>query len=183
MSPDARRRTRPSLGSAVELRLREIRRGQPQVLVRPPQLDVLAFELLEPRAFVRRQPGPLAAVTLGLPHPAPQRLGRTPDLLGDRGDRRPLRRVFLGVLEHHPHRSLAHLRGKPARSRHDPILSRDGASDKPGAVHRRLWASLALVGSNFLGNSWVESGWWPHSVSAKSRALSRPTWSPRAGGP
>jgi hypothetical protein len=38
------------------------------------------------------------------------------------------------VLEYHPHRSLAHLRGKPARSRHDPILSRNGASDKPGAV-------------------------------------------------
>src|SRR5437660_227403 len=30
MSPDARRRSRPSLGSAVELRLREIRRCQPQ---------------------------------------------------------------------------------------------------------------------------------------------------------
>jgi hypothetical protein len=24
---------------------------------------------------------------------------------------------------------------------------------------RRLWASLALVGSKFLGNSWVKSGW------------------------
>ena len=47
-----------------------------------PQLDVLAFELLEPRAFVRRQPGPPTTVTLGLPHLAPQRLGRTPDLLG-----------------------------------------------------------------------------------------------------
>ena len=65
----------------------------------------------------------------------PQRLGRAADLLGDRGDRRPLRRVVLGVLEHHPHRSLPHLRGKPTRSRHDPILSRNGASGKPGAVH------------------------------------------------
>lgn len=91
---------RPSLGSALELRLREIRRRRPQDLVRAPQLDVLAFELLEPRAFVRRQPGPPTPVTLGLPDPAPQRLGRTPDLLGDRGDRRPLRRVVLGVLEH-----------------------------------------------------------------------------------
>jgi integrase-like protein len=38
---------------------------------------------------------------------SPQRLGRTPDLLGDRGDRRPLRRVVRGVLEHHPHRAPA----------------------------------------------------------------------------
>ena len=57
-----------------------------------------------------------------------------PIFFGDRGDRRPLRRVVLGVLEHHPHRSLPHLRGKPAWSRHDPILSRNGASGKPGAV-------------------------------------------------
>ena len=56
---------------AVELRLREIRRRQSQDLVRASQLDVLAFELLEPHALVRRQPGPPAALTLGLPHPAP----------------------------------------------------------------------------------------------------------------
>src|SRR5437016_3790546 len=142
MSPDARRRSRPSLGSAVELRLREIRRCQPQDLVRPPQFDVLAFELFEPRAFVRGQPGPPAAITLGLPHPAPQRLGRAPDLRGDRGDRRPLRRVLRGVLEHHPHRALPHLRGKPTRSRHDPILSRNGASEKPGAVQE--WRILPV---------------------------------------
>jgi hypothetical protein len=37
--------------------------------VRPPPLDVLAFELLDPRAFVHRRPGPLAAVMLGPPHP------------------------------------------------------------------------------------------------------------------
>jgi hypothetical protein len=42
--------------------------------------------LLEPRELVRRQAGPAASVTLGLPHPAARRLGRTPDLLGNRGN-------------------------------------------------------------------------------------------------
>ena len=71
-------------------------------LVRPPQLDILTFELLEPGPFVRRQAGPPAVVPLGLPHPVAQRLGRAPDLLGDQRDRGPLRGVVLGVLEHHP---------------------------------------------------------------------------------
>jgi hypothetical protein len=44
--------------------------------------------------------------------------------------------VVLGVLEHHPHRALTHLRGKPTRSAMtEPIFSRLGASGKPGAVH------------------------------------------------
>ena len=94
----------------VELRLREIRRCQSQDLVRAPQLDILALELPEPRPFVRRQAGAPADVTLGLPHSAAQRLGLAPDPLGDRSDRRPLRRVFLGVLEDHPHRAFAHPR-------------------------------------------------------------------------
>ena len=50
-------------------------------------------------------------------------------------DRRPLRGVRRRVLEHHPHRSLPHFRGKPTRSRHGSILSRIGASGEPGAVH------------------------------------------------
>src|SRR5262245_40420233 len=47
------------------------------------------------------------------------------------------------VLEHHPHRPLPDLRGKPARSRHGPILSRIGASGKAGAVHEPA-SSIAL---------------------------------------
>jgi len=75
-----------------------------------------------------------------LPHPAAQRFGRAPELLGDRRDRRSLRRVGWRVLEHRPHRALAHLRRKPAWSRHDHILSRSGDSGKPGAVQREALA-------------------------------------------
>jgi hypothetical protein len=39
------------------------------------------------------------------------------------------------VLQDHPHRSVPDLRGEPARSCHDSILSRNGASGNPGAVH------------------------------------------------
>jgi len=38
------------------------------------------------------------------------------------------------VLHHHPHRSLADLRGVSAWSSHNPILSNNGVSGKPGAV-------------------------------------------------
>ena len=58
-----------------------------------------------------------------------------PDLLGDRHDRRPLRVVLLLILQHHPHRALPDFRREPAESRHAPILSRSGASEKPGAIH------------------------------------------------
>jgi hypothetical protein len=48
---------------------------------------------------------------------------RTPDHLGDRGDRCPLRRVLLRVPEQHPHRSRPHFRRKPARVGQRPELS------------------------------------------------------------
>jgi hypothetical protein len=98
-----------------------MRRRQSKDLVRVPRLDILAFEFLKPRPFVRRQAGPPADVTLGLPHQLRSVSAAHPIFLGDRGDRRPLRRVVLAVLDHHPHRSLAHETGS---SRNDPILSR-----------------------------------------------------------
>ena len=64
--------------------------SQSQDLVRAPQLEVLALELLQPRPLVRRQSGPLTRVTLGLPHPVAERLGRAAQLLGNRADRCPL---------------------------------------------------------------------------------------------
>ena len=39
------------------------------------------------------------------------------------------------LAEDHPDRSLTDLLGKPAHPSHDPILSRNGASGKLGAVH------------------------------------------------
>ena len=66
-----------------------------------------------------------------------QRLRRAADLGRDRHDRCPLRGVLAAVLQHHPHGAFAHLGGKLRGCpviRHGSILSRVGASDKPGAV-------------------------------------------------
>src|SRR5262249_62280096 len=96
--------------SAVELRLGENRRRLLQDLVGPPQLEVLPLELLEPLPLLSCQAGPPALVPLGLAHPLPERLRCTADLLGDRGDRRPLRIVSGLVLHDHPHSPLTHFR-------------------------------------------------------------------------
>src|SRR5215510_11206966 len=99
---------------------------------------ILSLELLEPLPLLGRQARSPALVPLGLAHPLPERLRGTADLLGDRGDRRPLRIVRRLVLHDHPHGPLTHFRGEPARSCHGPILSRSGASRKPGAVQSFL---------------------------------------------
>src|SRR5690606_4967703 len=129
------RRTRSWLEAAVELRLGKIRRCLAQDLVGLPQLAYLALERLHPHPLVRRQARPQPLVTLGTAHPVAQRLGRAPDLPGNRLDRRPLRTVRVLMLEHHPYRSLPHFRGILHWLAHDSILSRVGASRNPGAVH------------------------------------------------
>jgi len=66
-----------------------------------------------------------------------QRVGRTPHLRGDRFCRRPQRWIFATVLLHQAHRTLADFWGKFVRWDlvHGSILSRGGASSKPGAIH------------------------------------------------
>src|SRR5215831_19519530 len=69
------------------------------------------------------QPRPPPVVDLGPPHPLPQRLGRAdPQLLRDRGDRGPLRRVVRRDLGDHTHRSLPQLQRVLTRSPHSSIL-------------------------------------------------------------
>ena len=60
-----------------QLRLREKRRRLAEDLVRALQFEVVAFELLQALAFVGRQARPLAAIALGLAHPASERLDAT----------------------------------------------------------------------------------------------------------
>jgi len=88
---------------------------------RPCSLHLL-LDAVTALSFLGRQSGALALVTLDLSDPAPERLGGTSDLLGDRGDRRSLWRVLVLVLQNHPHRTVSYLRGKPAQSGHDPTL-------------------------------------------------------------
>jgi hypothetical protein len=61
-----------------------------QDLIRPLQLSILVFQLLQPLAFIRGQAGAVAGIPFGLAHPTAQRLCRGSQLRGDRHDRRPL---------------------------------------------------------------------------------------------
>src|SRR5262249_9206482 len=151
-------RTRASLRSAVELRLGEIRRRLAQDLVGALELTILALQFLHPLALGRRQPRPLARVTLGISHPAPQRLRRAPQLLRNRADRRPLRAVLLLVLLHQPDGPLPDLRRKLARSSHGSSLSTFGASGKPGAVHVQLQHPSWMPGVNQSGLREIRGG-------------------------
>jgi hypothetical protein len=60
--------------------------------------------------LVAGQSGAPTLVALGLADPAAQRLCRAADLLRDRGDRRPLRRMLVLVLKDQPNCPLPDLR-------------------------------------------------------------------------
>jgi hypothetical protein len=106
----------------------------PEDLIRPPQLPDLPLQLLEAIAFSAGQAAANSLVTFGLAQPLPKGLRGAPDLPRDRADRRPLGLMLRLVLHDHADRPLPHLRCVSACSSHDPILSRNGASGKPGAV-------------------------------------------------
>src|SRR5690606_16592510 len=130
---------------AVELRLGKIRRSFAEDLVRPLQLAVLPLELLQTLLLACRQARPLPCVALCLPYPRQQSLRGAAHLPGDGRDRRPLRRVLVLLLHHQPDRSLTNLSRVLARSAHAPILSRKGASEKPGAIQCALQELLRQV--------------------------------------
>jgi len=67
---------------------------------------------------------PLAQSPLRRPHPATGRLARAADLLSNRLDGGPLRRILAIVLEHRPNRPLPHLGLVPLRLARDPPLAR-----------------------------------------------------------
>lgn len=131
-----------------DARLREIRRPQTQDLDRPLQLAVLAVEFLLAGSLLGRQAGMLALDALRLPDPTAQRLGRATDLLGDRLGRPPTATRARSRAPGPAVRPLANLRARPARSCHDPILTNNGASAKPGAVQSASSALTPLRRSN-----------------------------------
>jgi hypothetical protein len=85
-------------------------------LVRPAELFDLPLELSQAGPLVGRDHGPAALVDLGAAYPHPQRLPVDVELRRDRLDRLPLRRMLMGVLEHHPHRPLTQLGRIPPAS-------------------------------------------------------------------
>lgn len=115
-----------------------------QDLVCLPKLPVLTLKRLQLRGHVRRHTGPLAGIHLGLLHPLVQRVPRAANLRRDRQDRLPAGRILMPVIQHQPHRPLAHLGGELVRrlASHGSTFSGVGASGKPGAVQSRRSAYL-----------------------------------------
>src|ERR1700677_206470 len=133
------------LVSAVELRLGKISASFAQDLVGLAKLAVLPLQRLELGGYVRGQARLAPAVALGPANPLMQRLGRAADLARNRDQRRPTRRMFMLVIQNHPHRAGSHLRRELIRclARHGSTFSTVGASGKPGAVHPGASGSLA----------------------------------------
>lgn len=109
------RRTRSGFESAVEFRLGEKRARQLQNLIGLAQCLDLAFQGLEPLAFLSRHAIARAGIDLVLAHPVMPRLRNAADLRGYRLDGGPQRGILATVLLHHTHRAFARFRaGSPA---------------------------------------------------------------------
>ena len=95
-----------SLSAAVELRRDEKPGCLAQDLVRPPQLGILAFQLLQTRLVA----SDCHLCRRAVANPAFHCLGRTADLGGNRSDRLPPRSILVLVLTNHPDRTITHFR-------------------------------------------------------------------------
>jgi hypothetical protein len=89
---------------------REESRGRLQDFIGPAQLEVLSFQLLHPGPLVGAQPGPLAGIGLGPPHPPSKRLVVDRQLRSDLLDGFPLRGALALVIEDHLHGAFSGLR-------------------------------------------------------------------------
>src|ERR1700685_2691290 len=108
-----------------------------QDLVRLAELAVLSLQGLELGGHVRGQARLAPAVSPGPANPLMQRLCSATDLARNRDQRCPTRRMFMLVIQNHPHRAGSHLRRELVRclACYGSTLSRVGVSGKPGAVH------------------------------------------------
>src|SRR6202161_4050658 len=104
-----------------------------QDLVGLTELAVLSLQGLELGGHVRGQAKLAPAVSLGPANPLMQRLRSATDLARNRDQRCPTRRMFMLVIQNHPHRASSHLRRELVRclACHGSTLSRVGASGKP----------------------------------------------------
>src|SRR6202044_2803616 len=126
--------TQSRLVSAVELRLGKIGASFAQDLIGSAKLAVLPLQGLELGGYVRGQARLAPAVALGLANPLMQRLRSAADLARNRDQRCPTRRMFMLVIQNHPHRASSHLRRELVLclAWQGSTLSRVGASGKPG---------------------------------------------------
>lgn len=86
-----------------------------------------------------RQAITLPAIDFVALDPVEQGLRNTADLGGDRFNSAPQRRILAPVFLHQPHRTLPDFGGKFVRLVHGSILSKVGASSKPGAIQTQIW--------------------------------------------
>jgi hypothetical protein len=93
----------------VELRRGEKRAGLAQDFIGALQFSIFALQRMQSLTLVGLQAGPLPRVALRPSHPQPQRLRRTPDLVGNRPDRGPLRLMRALLLQQQPYGSLPDL--------------------------------------------------------------------------
>src|SRR5579863_6048036 len=103
------------LVSAVELRLGKIGASFAQDLIGLAKLAVLPLQGLELGGYVRGQARLAPAVALGLANPLMQRLRSAADLARNRDQRCPTRRMFMLMIQNHPHRAGSHLRRELVR--------------------------------------------------------------------
>ena len=132
-----------SLQTAVELRLGEKSAGDLEDFVGSLELTNLALQFLDAGISGRGRGGCRRSC---LPNPTAQRLGGAADLAGHGRNGGPLRCVGLPDLINHTDGPVTDFRGKLGVLAHmGSILSKGGASAKPGAVHPlTLWTSALL---------------------------------------
>ena len=128
-----------------------------QDLVGLAKLTVLPLQGLELGGHIRGQAKLAPAVSLGLADPLMQCLRRAADLARNRHQRRPTRRMFMLVIQNHPHSAGSHLRRELVRclAYHGSTLSRVGASGKPGAVQSGAGAASVAEAGNAFSSSGV----------------------------
>jgi hypothetical protein len=123
---------------AAELHLGEKSTCQAQDLVCLAQLAHFPLERLDAILFAGSPSWTLAGIALLLAYPAAQCLWRTADLSRNRRDRGPLQLVLVAGFAGHAHGALDDFGGVLRLLFHGSILSNNGASTKPRAIHLRI---------------------------------------------
>ena len=117
---------------AVDLRHRKIGRCLAHDLVGLVQFPSLAFQNLPPLSLAQRHASRSARLNTRPLHSIHQRVGRAPDLLGNRRRCRRSRRVFRLMVQNHPHRLGTNLRAESVRrfAHHSSALLERGRLQK-----------------------------------------------------
>src|SRR5438270_381178 len=97
---------------------RRLRRRDPRATAHRAGQPHLALEFFQSLSLVSSQARALSRISLGLAHPASQRLGRASELRRDGRNRGPLRGVLGAVLADHPDRALTYFGRVSTRSCH-----------------------------------------------------------------